>query len=65
MAEMRKRIINEKITETIQYKQEHSWTIKNYIFQWLDLVLVRNMAIEESLDQKMKPQYFRSMVVIA
>ena len=37
--------------------------IKDYQFEPGDLVLVRNTAIENSLDKKMKPRYMGPMIV--
>ncbi len=37
--------------------------IKDYRFEPGDLVLVRNTAIENSLDKKMKPRYMGPMIV--
>ena len=39
--------------------------IENYKFQPGDLVLVRNTAIENSLDKKMKARYMGPMIIVA
>ena len=62
---MRSRIDRNKREWLVQYKKEYKATIKDFSFTPGDLVLVRNMEIESSLDKKMKPQYNGPMIVIS
>jgi hypothetical protein len=41
------------------------WKIKNFVFKRGDLVLVRNTAVEKSLDHKMCPRYLGPYIVIS
>ena len=54
-----------KVKVLLRYEKEHKNKIRDYVFQPKDLVLVRNMAVESSLDKKMKPRYLGLMVVVA
>ena len=53
-----------KIKQLLQYEKDHKAVIKDYNFKLGDLILVRNTAIEKSLDKKMKARYLGPMVVI-
>ena len=63
--EMRARVSKEKIDRLLRYEKEYKHTIKDYNFKPRALVLIRNKAIEMSLNKKMKPRYLGPMVVIA
>ena len=65
MADMRKHIDEGKRAWLARYEKEHSFKIKDLVFQRGDLVLVGNTEIESSLDKKMKAQYTGPMVVIS
>jgi len=62
--QMRTRIDQEKLKRLQQYERDFKAVIKNYCFGPGDLVLVRNTAIESSLDKKMKPRYTGPMIVV-
>jgi hypothetical protein len=47
------------------FERDHSAVIKDFDFQHGALVLVRNTAIEKSLNRKMRPRYTGPYVVIA
>ena len=53
------------IKAMIRFKQEHSSTLTNYNFKLRDLVLIRNMAIEKSLNHKMQARYISPLIVIS
>ena len=63
--QMRKRIDEEKLRRLKAYERNFKAVIKDYKFKPKDLVLVRNTAVESSLDKKMKPRYFGPMIVVA
>lgn len=48
-----------------RFELEHMHTIIDYDFQQGDLVLMRNTAIEKSLNRKMRPRYLGPLVVIS
>jgi Integrase zinc binding domain/RNase H-like domain found in reverse transcriptase len=62
---MRARVTQRKIDAVLRYEKEHKNKIKDYTFNPKDLVLIRNTAVENSLDKKMKPRYLGPMVVVA
>ena len=61
---MRARVSEDKVKRLLQYEKDHKAIIKDYNFNLGDLILVRNTAIEKSLDKKMKARYLGPMVVI-
>jgi hypothetical protein len=64
LIKMRARIDQEKLKRLKQYEKDFKAVIKDYCFEPGDLVLVRNTAIESSLDKKMKPRYNGPMIVV-
>jgi hypothetical protein len=48
----------------LKFEEQHKAKIKDYRFQKGDLVLIRNTAIEKTLNKKMKARYLGPMVVI-
>ena len=62
--QMRQRIDKDKLKRLKTYEEDFHAVIKDYKFVAGDLVLVRNTAIENSLDKKMKPRYFGPMIVV-
>ena len=62
--EVRKRVHQDKKDRVAKYEQEHARTIKDFNFKPGDLVLLRNTAVESSLDRKLKPRYIGPMIVI-
>ena len=62
--EMCARVSEDKIKRLLKHEKEHKAVIKDYKFKLGDLILVRNTAIEKSLDKKMKARYLGPMVVI-
>jgi len=63
MKVMRDWIDREKLKRLEMYEKDFKAVIKDYRFEPGDLVLVRNTAIENSLDKKMKPRYMGPMIV--
>jgi hypothetical protein len=63
--EMRKRVDKIKRDALLRYEKKNLYKIKDYTFKPGDLVLVRNSAIESSLDRKMKPRYLDPMIVVS
>lgn len=61
---MRKRINDQKYEALLRYEKDYKSVITEYSFKPGDLVLVRNTAVEQSLDRKMKPRYLGPMIVI-
>ncbi|RXW13243.1 hypothetical protein EST38_g12608 [Candolleomyces aberdarensis] len=63
--EMRKKVDKEKRDRVAKYEEENAATIKDYRFKRGDLVLMRNTAIEKSLNKKMKSRYLGPLVVVS
>ncbi|KIJ91900.1 hypothetical protein K443DRAFT_55327, partial [Laccaria amethystina LaAM-08-1] len=53
------------IKAAVRFEEEHANTIKDYNFSLGDLVLIRNTAIEKSLNRKMRPRYLGPLIVIS
>jgi hypothetical protein len=47
------------------FEREHANTIKDYNFKLGDLVLIRNTAIEKSLNRKMRARYLGPCIVVS
>ena len=62
--QMRERIDKDKLKRLQAYERDFKAVIKDYKFRPGDLVLVRNTAIEKSLDKKMKARYNGPMIVV-
>jgi hypothetical protein len=62
--QMRERIDKDKLIRIQAYEKDFEAVIKDYKFKPGDLVLMRNTAIEKSLDKKMKPRYNGPMIVV-
>ena len=52
------------IRAMIRFEQEHAATIVKYDFKLGDLVLIKNTAIEKSLNRKMCARYLGPLIVI-
>ena len=59
-----KRVDAEKRRRVEEFANANKATIKEWNFKRGDLVLVRNTAVESSLNKKMKPRYLGPMVVV-
>ena len=64
VAKMRQRIDKDKLKRLLNYERDYKAVIKDFKFKPGDLVMVRNTAIESSLDKKMKPRYTGPMIVV-
>jgi hypothetical protein len=64
LIQMCERIDKEKLKRLEQYERDFSAVIKDYCFEPGDLVMVRNTAIESSLDKKMKARYTGPMIIV-
>jgi len=62
--EMREKVTEEKIRGTLQLERDLQHKIEEFNLGPGSLVLVKNLAIEMSVDRKMKPRYLGPMVVV-
>ena len=59
------RVFAERRKRAIRFEKVHMRTIKDYAFERGDLVLMRNTAVEKSLNRKMKARYLGPLIVLA
>lgn len=59
------KVTAEKVQRVAEYERVNKATIKAWDFKRGDLVLMRNTAIESSLNKKMRPRYLGPLVVVA
>jgi hypothetical protein len=60
-----KKVHQDRLENMHHFALKHPTKIKNYKFTTGNLALVRNTAIEKSLDHKMRPQYLGPYIVIS
>jgi hypothetical protein len=65
LANLRDTVYEARIQAAHRFEKEHAHTIKQFDFKLGDLVLVRNTAIEKSLNRKMRPRYLGPLIVIS
>ena len=65
LAKLASNVFSACIKAVIHFKQEHFSTITDYNFKLGDLVLIQNMAIEKSLNHKMRVRYIGPLIVIS
>ena len=65
LAALASNVYTARIKAVIRFKQEHAATIIKYDFKLCNLVLIRNTAIEKSLNQKMRARYLGPLIVIS
>jgi len=65
LAEIHSKVYEARRKAAIKFEKEHAKSIRKYDFKLGDLVLMRHMAIEKSLNKKMKPRYLGPLIVIA
>ena len=64
LAELHSKVHTARLKAAIRFEQEHTHTMRNFDFKMGDLVLVRNTAIEKSLNRKMRARYLGPLIVI-
>jgi len=65
LANLRARVMSARLEAALRFERDHIATIRDFNFQRGDLVLVRNTAIEKSLNRKMRPRYLGPLIVIS
>jgi Integrase zinc binding domain/RNase H-like domain found in reverse transcriptase len=65
LSALHSRVMSARLQAAVRFERDHIATIRDFDFQRGDLVLVRNTAIEKSLNRKMRPRYIGPLVVIS
>ena len=65
LAQLHSKVYNARLKAAVRFEKEHSHTIRDYDFKLGDLVLIRNTAIEKSLNRKMRSRYLGPLIVIS
>ena len=64
VAQLRSEVFRQRVEAAKKFEAEHHLQVKDFAFTRGRLVLMRNTAIEKSLDRKMKPRYLGPFVVV-
>ena len=64
VAALRDKVFETRVRAARQFEKEHATVIKDFDFKTGDLVLVRNTAIEKSLNRKMRARYNGPYVIV-
>ncbi|KZT20071.1 hypothetical protein NEOLEDRAFT_1076409 [Neolentinus lepideus HHB14362 ss-1] len=59
------RVLQHRVEAARCFEKEHMHTIRDFDFKRGDLVLIRNTAIEKSLNHKMRPRYLGPLIVVS
>jgi hypothetical protein len=65
LASLHSRVMATRVQAAVRFERENIATIRDFEFQRGNLVLVRNTAIEKSLNRKMRSRYLGPVVIIS
>ena len=65
LAKLQDKVYTARLQAAVRFEKDHAHTIKDFDFKLGDLVLVRNTAIEKSLNRKMRARYLGPLIVLA
>jgi hypothetical protein len=65
LTSLHSRVMAARVRAAVRFERDNAATIRDFDFNRGDLVLVRNTAIEKSLNRKMRPRYLGPVVVIS
>src|ERR1700761_1356784 len=65
LAHLRARVHDAHTRAAIRFEKKNAAKIRDFNFKRGDLILIRNTAIEKSLNRKMRARYFGPMVVVS
>jgi len=65
LAKLREKVYEVHRKVAVCFEEIHIGTIRDFDFDKGDLVLMRNMQIEKSLNRKMRPRYLGPLIVIS
>ncbi|RDX46377.1 hypothetical protein OH76DRAFT_1318557, partial [Lentinus brumalis] len=65
LEKLRSSVFRQQVEAAKKFERENRFTIRNYDFKPGRLVLMRNTAIEKSLNRKMRPRYLGPYAVVS
>jgi hypothetical protein len=65
LSSLHSRVMAARVQAAVRFERDNETTIRDFDFKQGDLVLVRNTAIEKSLNRKMRPRYLGPVIVIS
>lgn len=65
LSSLHSRVMAARVQAAVRFERDNAATIRDFDFKQGDLVLVRNTAIEKSLNRKMRPRYLGPVIVIS
>jgi hypothetical protein len=65
LSELQDKVYAARVQAAIRFEKDHANNIKDFNFKPGDLVLLRNTAIEKSLNRKMRARYLGPLIVLA
>ena len=65
LARITSKVFEARIRAARIFERDHQATIKSFDFKRGDLVLIRNTAIEKSLNRKMRARYLGPLIIVA
>ena len=65
LVHLRDQVYRKRNRTALCFECDHTMIIHNFNFNKGDLVLMRNTAIEKALNKKMRPRYFRPIVIVS
>jgi hypothetical protein len=65
LTDLHNKVHSARLKAAVQFEKDHSHSIHDYDFKTGDLVLIRNTAIEKSLNRKMRARYLGPLIVIS
>jgi hypothetical protein len=65
LEELYSHVYEARLQAALRFEREYATTIRDFNFQRGDLVLIRNTAIEKSLNRKMRKRYLGPLIVIS
>jgi Integrase zinc binding domain/RNase H-like domain found in reverse transcriptase len=65
LSALHSRVLSVRLQAAVHFERDHMATIRDFDFKKGDLVLVRNTAIEKSLNRKMRSRYIGPLVIVS
>ena len=65
LTELHRKVHTVRLKAAIQFKKDHTHTIRDYSFKSSDLILIRNTVIKKALNWKMQARYLGPLIVVS